>query len=288
MASSADTATWVGSRIRQTRERLGLSQGELARRLDKTQTAVSYWESGKRSPSLEILLDLARIFDKDVAYFLPPTETRRSLQATLKATAERFELRGLDRDLARIVDAARSEPPPEGELTIVSDRPVDAAQELIAKAGVTEPPVDVEDLARRCRVAIVRGAFDPAVAGALVPLEHGALLAINEPPDSASRRFGTAQRITQRFFVAHQLGHRVLGHFDDVDVHFNSTVEHGDPPGFDWRFERDANDFAAELLMPAAFIKVATREEEFVEPLAERFEVSPLAMAYRLISLGLR
>jgi transcriptional regulator with XRE-family HTH domain len=286
--ATPDTATWVGNRIRQTRERLGLSQGELARRLHKTQTAVSYWESGKRSPGLDALLDLARIFDKDVAYFLPRAETRQSLQAALRATAERLELHGLDDDLERIVDAARGTGPPQPELEIASDRPVEAAQELLAKAAVAGPPVDVEALARRCGVATIRAPFDAAVAGALIALGGGAVIAINEPPRPGGRRFDIEHRTTQRFFVGHQLGHHVLGHCDRVYLHFSSTAEHGDPPGYDWRHERDANDFAAELLMPAAFVKVAAREEEFVEPLAERFGVSPLAMAYRLISLGLR
>lgn len=286
--ATGDTASWVGNRIRQTRERSALSQGELARRLHKTQTAVSYWESGKRSPGLDVLLDLARIFDKDVAWFLPRTEARRSLQEALRATTQRLGLHGLAEDLERVVDTIRNHALPEPELEVDSDRPVEAAREMLAKAALAGPPVGVEALGRRCGVTTTRASLDAAIAGALIVLDDGAVIAINEPPPAGRGQFDISRELTQRFFVAHQLGHYLLGHCDHVYLHFNSTIENGDPPGYDWRHERDANDFAAELLMPATFVKIAAGEEEFVEPLAERFRVSPLAMAYRLINLGLR
>jgi hypothetical protein len=60
------------------------------------------------------------------------------------------------------------------------------------------------------------------------------------------------------------------------------------PKTFDWRAARAANDFAAELLMPRRFISAAHAGNSDPALLAERFEVSQLAMGYRLVSLGLR
>ena len=45
------------------RKRQGLSQEELAERMDVTRQAVSKWESGQSAPDLERVLLLSRIFE---------------------------------------------------------------------------------------------------------------------------------------------------------------------------------------------------------------------------------
>ncbi len=52
-------AARIGGRIRRRREELGLSQTELARRLDVSFQAVSKWERGENAPDIQILADLA-------------------------------------------------------------------------------------------------------------------------------------------------------------------------------------------------------------------------------------
>jgi Zn-dependent peptidase ImmA (M78 family) len=61
--------------------------------------------------------------------------------------------------------------------------------------------------------------------------------------------------------------------------------------------ERQANAFAAELLMPRALVPDETErllarhrdltQPELVSTLAQRFQVSPAAMQYRLMNLGM-
>jgi Zn-dependent peptidase ImmA (M78 family) len=94
--------------------------------------------------------------------------------------------------------------------------------------------------------------------------------------------------VRRRFSAAHEIGHHVLGHADGsvFDYAFPTTAE-GEPPGYNPQHEREANQFAAELLMP---------EENLVEDapslslarLARRYEVSTEAMSFRLLNLGLR
>jgi len=48
----------VGSRIKQLREKLGLSQSELAHRAGVAQSTLSYLESGIKSPSIDTLLQI--------------------------------------------------------------------------------------------------------------------------------------------------------------------------------------------------------------------------------------
>ena len=49
----------LGERIKECRERVGLSQSELARRLGLNRVNVSSWESGAYKPALENLAALA-------------------------------------------------------------------------------------------------------------------------------------------------------------------------------------------------------------------------------------
>ena len=55
----------LGEKLRQIRDALGLSQSEMLRRLDAedliTYHQISGYESGKREPSLMILLQYARV-----------------------------------------------------------------------------------------------------------------------------------------------------------------------------------------------------------------------------------
>jgi len=52
----------VNNRLRELREREGLSQGELAQRLDVSRQTVNALETGKYDPSLPLAFRIARLF----------------------------------------------------------------------------------------------------------------------------------------------------------------------------------------------------------------------------------
>ena len=56
----------VGNRIREERERLGVSQEELARRIFVSRQTVSNWETGKTYPDVQSLLLLSGLFEVSV------------------------------------------------------------------------------------------------------------------------------------------------------------------------------------------------------------------------------
>lgn len=85
-------------------------------------------------------------------------------------------------------------------------------------------------------------------------------------------------RHRQRFTLAHEIGHWVL-HRDD-----HTYFAHR--PGSRGRYEREANQFAAELLMPFPALQKAAGQMAFRE-LATYFEVSREALAIRLEETGL-
>lgn len=67
---------------------------------------------------------------------------------------------------------------------------------------------------------------------------------------------------------------------------YGTPLSEGDPPNYDWRKEREANRFAAELLMPADKVRADVGSYS-LSRLTKRFDVSQPAMAYRLASLKL-
>ena len=54
--------------IREARKRAGLSQAELAARLGRPQSAVARWESGLRTPSLEVVREVARACELELRF----------------------------------------------------------------------------------------------------------------------------------------------------------------------------------------------------------------------------
>jgi Zn-dependent peptidase ImmA (M78 family) len=156
----------------------------------------------------------------------------------------------------------------------------DAADQLLAAANVTTPPVDVYDLAHRCGVRVLEFDFHDMVDGLVVQLDDGPAIGLDKNRDYEGRR---------RFTLAHELGHYVLRHAATFLVDFHDAGSSaGQSPNYNWRNERAANAFAANLLMPADLLRADYRTTPDVELLARRYEVSKPAMGFRLTSLGLR
>ena len=55
--------TSVGENIKKTRNKIGITQEELAEKINVTRQAVSNWENGKTEPDIETLTKIAQIFD---------------------------------------------------------------------------------------------------------------------------------------------------------------------------------------------------------------------------------
>ena len=52
-----------GINVKNLRQQMGLRQEDLAKRLSTTQRKVSYWESGKIEPDLDMLWTIADLFE---------------------------------------------------------------------------------------------------------------------------------------------------------------------------------------------------------------------------------
>lgn len=166
-----------------------------------------------------------------------------------------------------------------------------AAEALLAEHHVAAAPVDVEDLARRVGLKIVRDRLgDGDISALLVTGAAGAYVVVN----------ALNAPVRQRFSVAHEIGHFVLKHQFQSGEHVH--VDRGNfisqrgtraSAGIDPK-EIEANQFAAVLLMPEELVRadltqmrVAHVYDQHVEELAHRFKVSVQAMTIRLQSLRL-
>lgn len=60
----------ISMRIRQLREATGMTQAELAKRLDVTRSSVNAWESGLSTPTTQYVVALSRLFHVTADYLL--------------------------------------------------------------------------------------------------------------------------------------------------------------------------------------------------------------------------
>jgi Zn-dependent peptidase ImmA (M78 family) len=162
---------------------------------------------------------------------------------------------------------------------------------LLAKHGIKEPPVPVRKIAVAEGLHIIESSVNGDVSGALVRDDDFAAIAINV--NNHPNR--------QRFTIGHELAHFCLDHEGEkehIDWQFTVLRRDGRSSDATDARETEANYFAASLLMPREYVRadvaqlagfngeVALDELE-IRRLAVRYEVSPLAMTYRLVSLGL-
>jgi len=154
------------------------------------------------------------------------------------------------------------------------------AQELIQRFGIRKLPVDPFYIAGKLNILVRPKPFNQegGISGALVRSgnDFGILYATNIPNVGY-----------QKFTVAHEIGHFVLdGHMDhlqlsDGDVHYSTPGFHGD------KYEREADYFAASLLMPDPLFTQATSANEdgmeAIKNLAEKCQTSLTATAIRYI-----
>lgn len=163
------------------------------------------------------------------------------------------------------------------------------AEEVLRAYGQSlELPINVKQIANALGAEIRYSNLDEDLSGILV--RDGKRIIIGVASDQPSVR--------QRYTIAHELGHLLMHPGRPYLAESLGVVRvdrrGSETPGFaDQREEREANQFAAALLMPAQhvtdswFASNCASDETSIKVLAKRFDVSSLAMKYRLLNLGL-
>ena len=79
----------TAERIKTLRENFGLSQAELAGRLDITRSSVNAWEMGISVPSTQYIVELAQLFGVSTDFILCVPNERRTRLPVLKKRKNR-------------------------------------------------------------------------------------------------------------------------------------------------------------------------------------------------------
>lgn len=159
--------------------------------------------------------------------------------------------------------------------------PRDAARALRTEVWNTgnmmQLPVDPFEIADRLGITVKREWLDPNLAGFIVR-EHGGPVEVFVNASDG--------RVHQRFTLAHELGHYVK-HRNEQNIGYVDERSELAAAGTN-QAEVWCNQFAAELLMPAAIVKKYWAEGWSADELREKFDVSSHAIDFRLKNLGLR
>lgn len=162
----------------------------------------------------------------------------------------------------------------------------DAVNFVRKKYNVTELPVNLTHLADKAGIQIRYGDFEEETSGFAYRKATTKYIGVN----------ASESDVRQRFTIAHELGHMFMHQQDPISydpsvglIHFrdvhSSTGE--------LKKEREANAFAAELLMPKEIVINEVNEMNGIDlhdlsalsRLADKFGVSHAAITVRLASI---
>ncbi|QYO77135.1 ImmA/IrrE family metallo-endopeptidase [Devosia salina] len=159
------------------------------------------------------------------------------------------------------------------------------ANDALRRANCDSPPVPIEEVARSLGAKVLFAPYEgDDLAGMLINGGDQPIIAVN----SAHHKH------RQRFTIAHECGHLVLGHSGESHIDRTFEVIRRDAKSSLATdiSEVEANQYAAELLMPLKFlvrdlpgIRIDFESDEKVASLAKRYGVSAQAMAYRIANL---
>lgn len=170
------------------------------------------------------------------------------------------------------------------------------AFKLLHRAGETSPPVNLKPILDELKIKVEKGKLGESISGLLVLKNGKAAIAVNKGH----------HKTRQRFTIAHELGHFILGHernglfIDKQHSEFSVFFRNDESSEGTKQQEIEANAFAAALLMPEHLIEEEIQimrekgmlfelggDTKIIDELAKKFEVSPMAMTYRLSNLNI-
>ncbi len=171
----------------------------------------------------------------------------------------------------------------------MSQRKVEELADNVRRdCSIFKAPIPINDVAKMQGLAIQAFDFGDDVSGVLVVKDGKGTIGYN-PQESIVRK---------RFTIAHELGHFLLhGNINEVlfvDKNFKVHFRDQASSTGELRKEREANAFAAAILMPREMLietinqyGLDLTDENAIKELAKKFKVSSTAMTFRISNLGL-
>ncbi|GHU96897.1 hypothetical protein FACS189483_01230 [Spirochaetia bacterium] len=154
---------------------------------------------------------------------------------------------------------------------------------LLEEHNIENPPVPVDKLVSELGITLLTESLPEEISG-ILDLRNKPVIMIN------SEHFPNRKRFSLAHEIGHFILHKPLGIHVDKQTYFRSAKS---AESLD-EYETDANKFAAALLMPEEMVSRELERftdwldsnEDVIDILAKKFEVSTTAMGYRLENLG--
>lgn len=164
---------------------------------------------------------------------------------------------------------------------------------ILQRHKLLKIPIDPRKIAKAEGLKVISHSLEGDVSGVLIIKNGSGTIGVNPKHPE----------VRKRYTIAHELGHFLLNHqrersffIDTRDRELVAVMFRDEQSSTgELQQEREANAFAAALLMPADLIKDHIRAHKFdltdsestaLKELAGKFKVSTQAMAFRLANLG--
>ena len=289
----------LGDRLKDRRERAGLTQGDAARALRLPRELVSMWETEARTPGLGQLEELARLYRVNAAYLLGEEELdeKREREVLFRGLSESPEVR---LELERWLDFL------DGWAEFLEDLGEDEAL-----TGPGKPPKELKEWAQStdarraptlaAKVREVYGLGSAAIPDLYAFLDEWEILVYRTALGSIS---GSKGGVSGAFYNHPELGYCLLVNSDTTPGRQAFTLAHEFAHALfhypsrgliSWKGVRDprekfADVFAAHFLVPTKQLKELVEDEKgrgWPDPyealqLASYFRVSYATLLYRL------
>lgn len=245
----------LGERLKQARNTLGLTQGQVSELTNLGSSTLSEFESGTREPKLAQLKRLADAYRRPLDYFLADSEPAREVvlwrERPASPRAEELQCRLLTlarqyHKLEMLCEERRAHELPRYEGSVEGFDRSDAirlAHDFRGKMGLGDRPglVLLKVLEEHCKLKVFHMAFEP----------HGSAACTIDPEGGASILLNANHNRQQRNSdLAHELFHLLTWEvFRKADPITESTAPTHE--------EKLADLFAASLLIPEEALRIA-------------------------------
>ena len=157
---------------------------------------------------------------------------------------------------------------------------------LLSEHGIDQPPVDLERIVHDLGVRLEYPRLADSLSGFLANKNGDRVIGVN----------AKHHKNRQRFTLAHEIAHLMLGH-DTGDVHVDKGIvlfRDADSATDNTEIEIEANRYAAELLVPKAMLRQDLSRlnafdaitDDDLEYLSNRYAISIAALLNRLGDVG--
>ena len=270
----------VGERLRKAREGRGLSQRQLAESMGYSAPMISGFETGQRRMKISDLAKACIVLNKAPDYFLGATPVpAQPVGLALRAELATLPANDLMNAVGRLLDEVERTLPIESAVPDLGHlQPDAAAQSVLTTLGIQDAHVEMDEICKGLGIPLYRKAFPDELSAVVFAVPNDSfVIGVNKSHHPNRRRFS----------IAHELGHAVMRHDCSYYLEY-SVADAWQPPDYNYFDERDANGFAAALLMAEQGVRsdfaAGIRD---VKTLATRYGVSQAAMGFRLTNLDL-